>query len=146
MFSNDTINHHFNLTKTGGDWSIDPRGEGKHPVGWLQQSVDSIPHSWFKDQLRSLSLIWWRSAFAYTLSSGPVLSHAGSLHTITGDWWHVRVKTAIKTATKKTISTQTLTSSSIAQSYPFVFQLTELPYSSSTCSQWHWLADKCQKY
>lgn len=47
MFSNDIINHCFILSQTSRDWVIDPCGEGKHPLGWLQcGSVDSILHAW----------------------------------------------------------------------------------------------------
>lgn len=79
MFSNDTISHHLILTKTSGDWNIDPCGAGKHLLGWLQcVSVDSILHTWLfffsSLKVRSLSLMWRRSVVAFALSSEALLS------------------------------------------------------------------------
>lgn len=98
MFSNDSINHHFILIKTSGDWNIDPCGEGKHPLGWLQQSVDSITHPCFFPPI----FISWISIIIVTKEgcclhtfSYPVFVQASNLHTIAGDWWHVKVKAAI---------------------------------------------------
>lgn len=98
MFSDDSINHHFILIKASGDWNIDPCGEGKHPLGWLQQSVDSITHHCFFPPIFiswiSIIIVMKEGCCLHTFSY-PVFVQASNLHTIAGDWWHVKVKAAI---------------------------------------------------
>lgn len=84
MFSNDTINHHFILAKTSGDWNIDPCGEGKHPLGWLQQSVDAILHSWSFFHLCNLGLYHYcdEGASLPTLFHPSRRSHTPAISTL----------------------------------------------------------------